>query len=187
MAEGGLAREDPDKAEALSTDPFPATTLLMMAVVEDPSTQYFDPAQDKMVNATSRVFFQVAGKRLKPVIGRLGNLADPKVVCVNVSKRKSKPAALDSETGEFDCESSGLPSFHGDSVQVSQKGQVEDPQAFEVEVAGMDVERVVCTNLSRRTTIAFDHEGFGPINCAREGLQMSRGDVVNVTQKGTAR
>jgi hypothetical protein len=69
IAGAGDSREVPDEegpvCAGTSRDPFPSTTVYVVATFVDPAAEHWDPKAQKMVvgPVTSKVFYQFAGIR----------------------------------------------------------------------------------------------------------------------------
>jgi hypothetical protein len=173
---------------ALLTDPFPGATVMVTGELVEPGVPIWDPAQQKYLpgDLITNLFLQVAGERLKPVDGNLIGLQRGKVVCANLNTRKSVSMAADANGG-FDCERAGLVSKHGDRMQITQIG-VANSGAPAVQVSGLDIGKVVCTNLNSRKSVQFKPNGStDTLDCAKAGLGLDVSQTIEIQQIGTVR
>ena len=184
----GAQEVNPDVRGALATDPFPGASVFLEGDLVEPNALQWDADKQTFVNKdlVTHVFLQVAGKRAKPVDGILIGLLRGKVVCSNLNTRQSVNAQAASD-GSFDCEKSGLVSLHGDRVQVSQVGLVSTPQPG-VQVGGLDIAKVTCTNLRSRQSVSFKPEvSTNTLDCVKAGLEAGEQSTLQITQVGTVR
>ncbi len=173
---------------ALLTDPFPGASVMVTGELVEPGVPIWDPVQQKYIpgDLITNVFLQVAGQRLKPVDGQLTGLQRGKVVCANLNTRKSVSMAADANGG-FDCEKAGLVSTHGDRMQITQIG-VASSGVPAVQVSGLDIGKVVCTNLNSRKSVQFKPAGStDTLDCAKAGLGLEVSQTIEIQQIGTVR
>lgn len=184
----GAQEVNPDVKGALATDPFPGASVFLMGDLVEPNALQWDAEKKSFVNKdlVTHVFLQVAGKRAKPVDGILIGLLRGKVVCSNLNTRQSVSAQAESD-GSFDCEKAGLVSLHGERVQVSQVGLV-NTQLPAVQVGGLDIAKVTCTNLRSRQSVSFKPEvSTNALDCVKAGLGVEQQSTLQITQIGTVR
>lgn len=184
----GAQEVNPDVKGALATDPFPGASVYLEGELVEPGALQWDADKKAFINAdlVTRVFLQVAGKRAKPVDGILIGLLRGKVVCANLNTRKSISAQAETD-GSFDCEKSGLVSQHGDRVQVSQVALVNSQQPA-VQIGGLDIAKVTCTNLRSRQSVSFKPElSTNALDCVKAGLKVEQQTTLQITQVGTVR
>jgi hypothetical protein len=184
----GAQEVNPDVRGALATDPFPGASVFLEGDLVEPGALQWDADKKTFVNKdlVTHVFLQVAGKRAKPVDGALTGLLRGKVVCSNLNTRQSVSVQANTD-GSFDCEKAGLVSLHGDRVQVSQVGLVSTPQPV-VQVGGLDIAKVTCTNLRSRLSVSFKPEvSTNALDCVKAGLEATRESTLQITQVGTVR
>ena len=184
----GAQEVNADVKGALATDPFPGASVFLEGDLVEPNALQWDAEKKVFVNKdlVTHVFLQVAGKRAKPVDGALIGLLRGKVVCANLNTRQSVSAQADANGG-FDCEKAGLVSLHGERVQVSQVGLVNAP-APAVQVGGLDIAKVTCTNLRSRQSVSFKPEvSTDALDCVKAGLEAGQDSTLQITQVGTVR
>lgn len=184
----GAQEVNPDVKGALATDPFPGASVFLAGDLVEPNALQWDADKKAFVNQdlVTHVFLQVAGKRAKPVDGILIGLLRGKVVCSNLNSRQSISMQANTD-GSFDCERSGLVSVHGDRVQVSQVGLVNS-QLPAVQIGGLDIAKVTCTNLRTRQTVSFKPGiSTDALDCVKAGLQTAPESTLQITQVGTVR
>jgi hypothetical protein len=172
----------------LMTDPFPGASVMLTGDLIEPGATQWDPTQQKYISAdlVTKIFIQVAGQRAKPVDGGIRGLTGAKVVCANLNSRLSVTAVLDTNGG-FDCEKSGLVSMHGDRVQVTQLGRVNSTLPA-VQLGGLQISKVVCTNLSTRKTGSYvPASSLSAVDCSKASLQTGLEQVLEISQVGTVR
>lgn len=184
----GAQEVNPDVKGALATDPFPGASVFLAGDLVEPGALQWNADKGAFVNEdlVTHVFVQVAGKRAKPVDGSLSGLLRGKVVCSNLTTRQSVSAPASAD-GSFDCEKAGLVSLHGDRVQVTQIGLVGS-QLPAVQIGGLDIAKVVCTNLQSRQSVFFTPGvSSDAIVCSKAGLEVAKDSLLQVTQVGTVR
>ncbi len=184
----GAQEVNPDVKGALATDPFPGASVFLEGDLVEPNALQWDADKKTFVNKdlVTHVFLQVAGKRAKPVDGSLIGLLRGKVVCSNLNTRQSVSVQADAD-GSFDCEKAGLVSLHGERVQVSQVGLVNTPKPA-VQVGGLDIAKVTCTNLRSRQSVSFKPEvSTNALDCVKAGLGVEQQSTLQVIQVGTVR
>jgi hypothetical protein len=185
----GLGEVNPPVNNALLTDPYPGASVLVTGDLVEPGAVQWDPVQQTYVaqELVTHVYLQMAGKRAKPVEGSLIGLLRSKVTCSNLNSRLSVSAAPDAN-GSFDCEKAGLLSLHGDRVQLTQTGLSGATALPAVQVSGLAIAKVVCTNLNSRLSVSFaPATATDPLDCAKAGLAIQAGNTVELTQIGTVR
>jgi hypothetical protein len=173
---------------ALLTDPFPAASVMVTGELVESGVPIWDPEQKQYIpgDLITNVFLQVAGERLKPVDGILVGMLRSKVVCANLNTRQSVSMAADANGG-FDCEKAGLVSKHGDRMQITQIG-VASSGVPAVQVSGLDIGKVVCTNLNSRKSVQFKPAGStDALDCAKAGLGLEVSQTIQISQIGTVR
>lgn len=176
-----------DVPRTLLTDPFPGAAVYLEADLVEPSAVQWDPAVGAYVQreGVTKVFLQVAGQRVKPVLGNTSGLLRGKVVCTNLNTRQSVNTAL--ANNAFDCEQSGLVSLHGDRIELTQVG-IASSALPAVQLGGLEVGKVTCTNLSTRRSVSFKPErSTDTLDCAKAGLAVKPEQTVEIVQVGTAR
>ncbi|KQV89528.1 hypothetical protein ASC91_13135 [Pelomonas sp. Root1237] len=187
-ATAGAQEVNPDVKGALATDPFPGASVFLEGDLVEPNALQWDADKKTFVtkDLVTHVFLQVAGKRAKPVDGILIGLLRGKVVCANLNTRQSVSVQANTD-GSFDCEKAGLVSLHGERVQVSQVGLV-NTQLPAVQVGGMDIAKVTCTNLRSRQSVSFKPEvSTNALDCVKAGLGVEQQSTLQITQIGTVR
>lgn len=187
----GGAVENPDKPGSVSIDLFPATAVYVTARVIDPNTSYVDPKTNEVVQAEALVFFQFAGKReTHPVRGTTGGIRGLKPVCVNLTHRQSLAAKAD-DNGGWSCPVEDFSASLGDNINVVLKGSyiggVLAAPVLAGDVSGLNLLKVVCTNLRSRTSITAQSTPAGHWNCLAGDNQrfFQAGDAIQVLVKGT--
>ena len=184
----GAQEVNPDVKGALATDPFPGASIFLSGDLVEPNALQWDADKQTFVNKdlVTHVFLQVAGKRAKPVDGILIGLLRGKVVCSNLNTRQSVTVQANTD-GSFDCETAGLVSIHGDRVQVSQVALVNS-QLPAVQIGGLDIAKVTCTNLKTRQSVSFKPGvSTDNIDCVKAGLGVEQQSTMQITQIGTVR
>jgi len=184
----GAQEVNPDVKGALATDPFPGASVFLEGDLVEPNALQWDAEKKTFVNKdlVTHVFLQVAGKRAKPVDGILIGLLRGKVVCSNLNTRQSVSVQANTD-GSFDCEKAGLVSLHGERVQVSQVGLVNS-QLPAVQVGGLDIAKVTCTNLRSRKSVSFKPDvSTNALDCVKAGLGVEQQNTLQITQIGTVR
>lgn len=187
-ATAGAQEVNPDVQGALATDPFPGASVFLAGDLVEPNALQWDADKKTFVNQdlVTHVFLQVAGKRAKPVDGMLIGLLRGKVVCSNLSTRQSV-SMLANADGSFDCEQAGLVSLHGERVQVSQVALVNTAVPA-VQVGGLDIAKVTCTNLRSRQSVSFKPVvSTNALDCVKAGLDVGLQSTLQITQIGTVR
>lgn len=182
----GAQEVNPDVKGALATDPFPGASVFLEGDLVEPNALQWDANKKAFVNQdlVTHVFLQVAGKRAKPVDGILIGLLRGKVVCSNLNTRQSVNVQANTD-GSFDCEKAGLVSLHGERVQVSQVALV-NTQLPAVQIGGLDIAKVTCTNLRSRQSVSFKPGvSTNPIDCVKAGLEVGQESTLQITQVGT--
>lgn len=184
----GAQEVNADVKGALATDPFPGASVFLEGDLVEPNALQWDAEKKTFVSKdlVTHVFLQVAGKRAKPVDGILIGLLRGKVVCSNLNTRQSVSVQAGAD-GSFDCEKAGLVSLHGERVQVSQVGLV-NTQLPAVQVGGLDIAKVTCTNLRSRQSVSFKPQiSTNALDCVKAGLGVEQQSTLQVTQIGTVR
>jgi hypothetical protein len=188
-ASTGGAQENPDVPGSISVDLFPSTTVYVTATVVDPNTHYKDPKTGEDKVAESLLFYQFAGKReRRPLTGQVAGLIRLKVACTDLTTRQS--LAADVNENLWDCTNAGLSASVGDSINVIVKGVFNGERnaagavPLHGSVEGMKVQKVVCTNLTTRSSINAGLDESGNWNCQVENFSVKAGDTINVIAKG---
>ena len=184
----GLPEGNRPPLRALLTDPFPGASVMVTGELVEPGATIWDPGQQSYVSGdlVTNLFLQVAGQRLKPVDGSLIGLLRGKVVCANLNTRKSVTAPVNANGG-FDCEAAGLLSTHGDRMEITQIGTV-NAAVPAVQISGLDIGKVVCTNLNSRRSVSFKpSQSTESLDCRRAGLALDVSQTLQISQVGTVR
>ncbi len=182
----GAKEVNPDVKGALATDPFPGASVFLEGELVEPGALQWNAEKKAYLNEdlVTRVFLQIAGKRAKPVDGALTGLLRGQVVCANLATGK-KISLQAADDGSFDCERAGLVSLHGDRVEISQVALVNAKQPL-VQVGGLDIAKVTCTNPSSGKTVSFKPEvSTDALDCVKAGLEVGLQTTLQITQVGT--